>query len=280
MKGRAVLVLFSEVGMEITKAFEESVIEAVRSCKSIMMRAFTVKEKGNSSNLVTSADTAVQEKLKELLGKILPQAGFLGEEAPADAKLGALYWVVDPIDGTSNFVRDMRLSAFSVALVENGEEVLGVVYNPFTDDLFWAAKGKGAYWNGKPLAVSRRDLGHAVIFTAFSVYEKKFAPQCMEVLRRLYPVCDDFRRLGAASLELCYLAAGRAELYFEMRLFPWDWAAAAVILREAGGVIGTIPGERLLHDAPCLVLAANHAENFRVLQETVASVIPVRPYIK
>lgn len=256
----------------------EETIAAVRACRPIAEYPFTVSEKG-ASNLVTTADTAVQRALKEKLGFLLPEAAFLGEEAEStpDEKL---MWVVDPIDGTSNFVRDMRLSAFSVALVENGEEVLGVVYNPFTDDLFWAAKGKGAYWNGKPLAVSRRDLGYAVIFTAFSVYEKKFAPQCMEVLRRLYPVCDDFRRLGAASLELCYLAAGRAELYFEMRLFPWDWAAAAVILREAGGVIGTIPGERLLHDAPCLVLAANHAENFRVLQETVATVVPVRPYIK
>ena len=265
--------------MQITQTFLQQVIAIVRACKPIMTGAFTVAEKGSASHLVTTADTGVQATLKDKLRQVLPQAAFLGEESD-DGGNEALMWVVDPIDGTSNFVRGMCLSAISVALVEAGEEVLGVVYNPFTEDLFSAVKGQGAYLNGTRLRVSDRDLAHSLFFTAFSVYEKQFAPQCMEVLRRLYPVCDDFRRLGAASLELCYLAAGRAELYFEMRLFPWDWAAAAVILREAGGVIGTIPGERLLHDAPCLVLAANHMENFRVLQETVASVIPVRPYIK
>lgn len=278
MKGRAVLVLFSEVGMEITKAFEESVVEAVRSCKSIMMRAFTVKEKGNSSNLVTSADTAVQEKLKGLLGKILPQAGFLGEEAPADAKLGALYWVVDPIDGTSDFARGMRLSAISVGLVEDEEEIFGVVYCPYTEEVFHAAKGQGAYCNQERIHVSQRDFRHALLFTAFSVYEKRFAPQCEKVLFELYPDLDDFRRLGTASLELCYLAAGRGELYFELRLFPWDWTAAAVIIREAGGCIGSIDSASLLHNAPTLVVAANNQENFLRLKQTVQKHVPALPY--
>ena len=264
--------------MQITQSFIEQVVEAVKSCKAIMTGAFTVMQKGNASNLVTTADTAVQARLKALLKAILPSAGFLGEESEEKEALGTRYWVVDPIDGTSNFVRGMRLSAISVALVEDGEEVLGVVYNPFTEDMFSAVKGQGAYWNGTRLHVSDRDFQHALFFTAFSVYEKRFAPQCMEVMRRIYPQCDDFRRIGTASLELCYLAAGRAELYFEIRLFPWDWSAAAVVVREAGGVVGTVPDERLRHDSPVILLAANSEENFRILQETVASVIPMRPY--
>ena len=263
--------------MEITQEFLQRVKDIVCSGKPIMTRTFTVAEKGTASNLVTTSDTAVQEMLKERLGELLPQAAFLGEESVSEVQ-EELMWVVDPIDGTSNFVRGMRLSAISVALVEDGEEVLGVVYNPFTEDMFSAVKGQGAYWNGTRLHVSDRDFQHALFFTAFSVYEKRFAPQCMEVMRRIYPQCDDFRRIGTASLELCYLAAGRAELYFEIRLFPWDWSAAAVAVREAGGVVGTVPDERLRHDSPVILLAANSEENFRILQETVASVIPMRPY--
>ena len=265
--------------MHITQTFLQQVIAIVRACKPIMTGAFTVAEKGSASNLVTTADTGVQATLKDKLRQLLPQAAFLGEESD-DGGNEALMWVVDPIDGTSNFVRGMCLSAISVALVEAGEEVLGVVYNPFTEDLFSAVKGQGAYLNGTRLRVSGRDLAHSLFFTAFSVYEKQFAPQCMEVLQRLYPRIDDFRRIVTASLALCYLAARRAELYFEIRLFPWDWSAAAVILREAGGVIGTVPNERLRHDSPVILLAANSQENFRILQETVAEVIPVRPYTK
>ena len=116
--------------MEITREFAESVIAAVKSCKSIMMDSFTVSEKDGASNLVTTADTSVQSRLRTLLGEILPQAGFLGEESPDVTALGNIYWVVDPIDGTSNFARGMRLSAISVGLVEDEEEIFGVVYNP------------------------------------------------------------------------------------------------------------------------------------------------------
>ncbi len=264
--------------MQITGEFIQKVCGAVKACKPIMMGEFTVAEKGTVSNLVTTADTSVQAHLKELLAQILPQAGFLGEESPANAALGALYWVVDPIDGTSNFARGMRLSVISVALVEDEEEVFGMVYSPYSEEVFYAAKGQGAYLNGSRIGVSERDFRHALIFTAFSVYEKKYAPLCENVLRELYPELDDFRRLGTAALELCYLAAGRGELYFELRLFPWDWAAAAVILREAGGVIGTIDSARLRHNAPSLVLAANNAANFDRLRQTVQGHIPELPY--
>ena len=264
--------------MEITREFAESVIAAVKSCKSIMMDSFTVSEKDGASNLVTTADTAVQSRLRTLLGEILTQAGFLGEESPDVTALGNIYWVVDPIDGTSNFARGMRLSAISVGLLEDEEEIFGVVYNPYAEELFCAAKGQGAYLNGERIRVSERDFSHSLIFTAFSLYQKAYAPLCESALAELYPECDDFRRLGSAALELCALAAGRGELYFEIRIFPWDWAAAAVIIREAGGTIGTIDGERLRHDAPVLLLAANSDENFRTLKRTVQKHIPKLPY--
>lgn len=264
--------------MHITEGFVRQVIAAVKSCKKIMTEPFTVSEKGGVSNLVTTADTSVQARLKMLLSEILPQAGFLGEESKDALTNDALFWVVDPIDGTSNFARGMRLSVISVALVEDGEEIFGVIYHPYSEELFWAAKGQGAYLNGERLHVSSRDFSRALLFTAFSVYKKEYAGLCESVLHDLFCGIDDFRRLGTAALELSYLAAGRAELYFELRLFPWDWAAAAVIIREAGGVIGTIDGEYLRHDAPSLVLAANNRENFDKLKAAVQARIPNLPY--
>ena len=160
--------------MEISINLAEKVASAVRSCKPLMMQKFSVSEKGSASNLVTTADTAVQERLRALLGKILPQAGFLGEESPEYTQ-GELYWVVDPIDGTTNFVRGMRLSVISVALVNNNEEVLGVVYHPYSEELFSAVKGQGAFLNGKRIRVSERDFSHSLFFTAFSVYKKQYA---------------------------------------------------------------------------------------------------------
>lgn len=263
--------------MAVWNGLSKKVADAVKSCKPLMMQPFHVSEKGSVSNLVTTADTSVQERLRAALYEILPRAGFLGEETQ-ETITSESYWVVDPIDGTSNFVRGMRMSVISVALVEHGEEVLGVIYDPYTEDVFSAEKGSGAYRNGTRLCVSDRDFSHALFFTAFSVYEKKYAHACQSVLADVYAQCDDFRRLGTAALELCCLAGGQGELYFEMRLFPWDWAAAAVILREAGGVIGTIDGETLRHDRPSLVLAANSEENFSKLKMLVEKHIPRLPY--
>ncbi len=255
----------------------EQVIDAVRNCKKIAEAQFTVSEKDGASNLVTTADVEVQRYLEKSLSEILPRAAFLGEEKPDYLSEGT-FWVVDPIDGTSNFVRGMGLSAFSVALIDNGEAVLGVVYNPFTDDLFYAEKGKGAFLNGSPITVSDRDFSHSVIFTAFSLYEKSLAEPCRNILAELYPHCDDFRRLGSAALELCYLAAGRGELYFEIRVFPWDWAAAGVIIREAGGIIGTVHFDDVRYDRPIIIIAANNPQNYDRLRETVRRHIPDMPY--
>lgn len=263
--------------MIISKELSNAVIGAVRSCQPLMMQPFSVAEKGSASDLVTSADRAVQERLRVLLGEILPQAGFLGEESH-DRVQGGLFWLVDPIDGTSNFVHGMHMSAISVALIQGGEELLGVVYDPYAQEVFSACKGHGAFCNGERIRVSARDFSHALFYTAFSVYRKQYASVCEQILSDVFLRIDDFRRLGSAALELCHLAAGRGELYFELRLFPWDWSAAAVILREAGGVIGTIDGECLHHDRPSLVIAANNTENFSELRDAVARRIPKVPY--
>lgn len=258
------------------KTLLQKVMDVVRKTKQIVTMPFDVEEKDGASNLVTTVDCAVQQYLKTELSKVLPEADFLGEEDPHFVENG-MFWVVDPIDGTSNFVRGMNLSAISVALVENGEGVLGVVYNPFTDEMFYAVKGGGAFLNGTPIRVTDKDLSYSLLFTAFSLYNKNLAEPCEKVLWELYPKCDDFRRLGSAAIELCYIAAGRAELYFEMRVFPWDWAAAGVVLKEAGAFVGTLH-QPLRYDKPIILIVGNTEENYQAVASTVLKHVPVLPY--
>ena len=236
--------------------------------------SFSVEEKeGESWNIVTSADVAVQDYLQKELLALIPGAGFQGEENHQQDIAKEVCWIVDPIDGTTNFARGMQQSGISVGLREGSELVLGVVYNADLDDMFWATKGNGAYLNGRKLSVSNKDFAHSIICTAMSLYRKSYAKMCSDVLLETYGQCADFRRFGVASLELCYLAAGRVDTFFELRLFPWDFAAAAVILREAGGIISTMVWDNgparlssdMILDAPSPIIAANSEANLKKL---------------
>ena len=236
--------------------------------------SFSVEEKeGESWNIVTSADVAVQDYLQKELLALIPGAGFQGEENHQQDIAKEVCWIVDPIDGTTNFARGMQQSGISVGLREGSELVLGVVYNADLDDMFWATRGNGAYLNGKKLSVSNKDFAHSIICTAMSLYRKSYAKMCSDVLLETYGQCADFRRFGVASLELCYLAAGGVDTFFELRLFPWDFAAAAVILREAGGIISTMVWDNgparlspdMILDAPSPIIAANSEENLKKL---------------
>jgi len=236
--------------------------------------SFSVEEKeGESWNIVTSADVAVQDYLQKELLTLIPGAGFQGEENHQQDIAKEVCWIVDPIDGTTNFARGMQQSGISVGLREGSELVLGVVFNADLGDMFWATKGNGAYLNGKKLSVSNKDFAHSIICTAMSLYRKSYAKMCSDVLLETYGQCADFRRFGVASLELCYLAAGRVDTFFELRLFPWDFAAAAVILREAGGIISTMVWDNgparlspdMILDAPSPIIAANSEGNLKKL---------------
>ncbi len=249
---------------------------------SVLMKnnRFEVKTKDSPVNLVTDMDVAVEKFLREALEKAVPGIGFIGEEEDASAgALEAEYTaVVDPIDGTTNFVRGMPLSVISVALLKRGAPYIGVVYNPYTDELFYAERGCGAYQNGRAIHVSARPLNEACYFTAWSLYKKEYAPPCFDLCQDIYYDIGDIRRLGVCALELCYLAAGRGELYFEIRVFPWDFAAAQLILTEAGGFIGTVDYDAPIYTRPQPILAANSAENFEYLKNKVKKHVPHIPY--
>ena len=257
----------------------EQMINIVREASALMKREnIDIEQKGSESNFVTSADVNVQMFLKEKLLELLPESSFVGEEGDEQFADTEYIWVVDPIDGTSNFIRDLGLSAISVGLLKNRKPYMGVVYQPYRDEMFAAEIGKGATLNGKPIHVSDRDFKHSHLCSAMSLYNKEYAPPCFRIIERVYAESDDLRRLGSASVELAYLAAGRVELYFEIRLFPWDVAGAIPIIIEAGGFVHLMFEEELPLDRPIAVLAANSKESLERLKQIAYEELPKKPY--
>lgn len=255
----------------------QKVIGIVRDASKLMKRDFEVNLKGNDSNYVTSADVDVQRFLKERLTELIPGSAFVGEEGD-ECEQGEYTWIVDPIDGTSNFIRDIGASAISVGLLKEGKPYIGVVYEPSRDEMFWAEIGKGAYLNGERIKVSERDFKHSHLCAAMSLYNKNYAKPCFNIIERVYHEADDLRRLGSAAIEMVYLAAGRVELYFEIRLFPWDIAAAIPIINEAGGKVELMFEETIPLDRPVGVIAANSETNFVKLKKIVYEELPSLPY--
>lgn len=257
----------------------EQVKEVVKAASKLMLvKEKIITQKGNESNFVTNADVNVQKYLTEKLQEVLPGSVVFGEENETNPKDGENIWIVDPIDGTSNFIRDLGLSAISVGLMTQGELSMGVIYQPYRDEMYWAEKGKGAFLNGKQIHVSERDFRHSHLCSAMSLYDKSLAKPCFNIIEKVYHETDDLRRLGSAATELAYLAAGRVELYFEIRLSAWDVAAAIPIIREAGGYVECLYQDTLPLDKPHALIAANSEENFAKLKRIVTEELTEMPY--
>ena len=245
------------------------VIDIVRDAAKLAVGArFTTENKGDVANVVTSADIAVQKFLKEKLQALIPHCGFWGEESDARELDGEYLWIVDPIDGTMNFTRALQNSAISVALQRKGITILGVVYNFFTDDLYCAELGKGAFNNGTPIHVSQRPFAEGLLCTAFSAYKKEYSQICFDIAAELFPKCNDVRRLGSCAMELCYIASGKCDFYFELGISSWDSAAGELILHEAGGSTYRFFEEKFLQK-PLPLIASNNVKNLEIIREVV-----------
>ena len=248
------------------------------AAKLMSHEGFNVMHKGTVANLVTSSDIAVQHFLTERLAALLPGSGFLCEEEDVEELSHEYVWIIDPIDGTANYARGLSDCAISVGLEHNGEIIAGVVYSPDRGELYTAEKGRGAFCNGKPIHVTRRPFEEGIICTAMSTYRKEFAKACSDIIFDVFMECNDFRRFGAASVELCLIASGYADLYFEMRLQPWDYAASSLILQEAGGTICDFDGAFPSLRKASLVLAATSENGLSRLLDAVHRHLPALPY--
>lgn len=188
------------------------------------------------NNLVSYVDKQAEEQLVAGLRKILPEAGFVTEEETDTTKGERYNWIVDPLDGTTNFTHGLPAYAVSVGLMDGDEVVAGVVYDPNRDECFWAYKGGGAYCNDTQIKVSEAPaLKDALVATGFPYYEFNQTQQYLQVLGSFMGKSHGVRRLGSAALDLVYVAIGRFEGFFEFNLNAWDVAGGAIIVQEAGG---------------------------------------------
>lgn len=240
----------------------KQITDAVRACGEIILHADRSKscidEKAGHANFVTTYDKKVQQELQEKLLQILPEAVFVGEEEDIHASIAEGYaFIVDPIDGTTNFIKDYHVSAISVGLARDGERYLGVVYNPYLNEMFTAVKGQGACLNGEPIHVSSEPLHNGIVLFGTAPYYEELSRKSFKMAYDYFKKALDIRRSGSAALDLCSVAAGRAEVFFELRLSPWDFAAGSLIVEEAGGKVTTVEGEPLSLHAPCSLLATN-----------------------
>lgn len=196
-----------------------------------------IQKKPGTANFVTEYDLSTQRFLKNALSSAVPGASFMGEE-DADAHLSdGLCFIVDPIDGTTNFMRSLSCSMVSVALAQEKQVRYAVLYNPYTDELFTAEAGGGAFLNGHPIQVSRRPLGDGIVVFGTAPYYRELTPALFSKLPAVLERCLDLRRSGSSCFDLCNVAAGRTEFFFEMMLSPWDYAAGSLLIREAGGIV-------------------------------------------
>jgi myo-inositol-1(or 4)-monophosphatase len=194
--------------------------------------------------MVSDADRAAEEAISSLLRAERPDDGLLGEEGMSASGSSGRRWVVDPLDGTTNYLYRYRAWAVSIALEDSEGALVGVVHDALNGETFRAARGEGAELNGAPIHVRDvEDLGRALVATGFG-YDPDVRRGQAEVLSRVLPHVRDVRRAGAAALDLCHVAAGRLDGYYERGINHWDWAAGALIVEEAGGRVVPLAGGR------------------------------------
>ena len=229
-----------------------ALIEAAeRKAAELMLHAHGIlaETKSGRRDVVTEYDRRVQALLMQQLEDGVPGAHFFCEEMQERDRLDAQQlFIIDPIDGTMNFVHGFHHSCISVAYAEHGTVMIGAVYNPYMDEMFTAVKGQGALLNGRPIHVADADLAESVVCYGTSPYDASLADRTFDIARRLFSASLDLRREGSAALDLCTVAAGRAGLYFELQTSLWDYAAGALIVQESGGICTRTDGSPLPAD--------------------------------
>ena len=233
----------------LTESLVEETIQAVQeagACLSDPTALRCVRTKGET-DYVTNVDLVVQELLRERLAALAPDVQFMGEEQDnTGLDWSRPCWILDPVDGTTNLIHNFRHSAISLALSEAGQILFGVVYNPYSGECFTAQRGQGAFCNGSPIRVSSADrLEDSLLSVGTVPGRRELADTAFRQMRALYDRCQDVRRNGCASLDLCWVACGRLDGYVELSLQPWDYAAGRLLVEEAGGRVTAPDGSPL-----------------------------------
>ncbi|MFA5499699.1 MAG: inositol monophosphatase family protein [Candidatus Omnitrophota bacterium] len=243
------------------------VLKAGKYLKDNSRKIKKISYKG-AINLVTNVDHEVEDILIGSLRSAFPEIGVLSEESGKIDYGPGLAWVIDPIDGTTNFAHGFPFYAISVALEKAGKPILGIVYNPEHNEFFYAEKGKGAFLNGKSIKVStQKYLKKSLLMTGFSYKLGKSMEENLVHFRHFLMSSQALRRAGCASLDLCYVACGRLEGFWELDLFPWDTAAGWLIVKEAGGEVTDFTGKQYCHNSN-KILATNgeiHKQMIKIL---------------
>jgi myo-inositol-1(or 4)-monophosphatase len=192
----------------------------------------------SKNDFLTYVDETSEKKIIEIIHKNFPDHEIFAEETGLKKQDSHYRWIIDPLDGTKNYISGIPIFSISIALQYKNEIILGVVYDPVQNEMFHAEKNKGAFLNGNPIKVnSKTDLENSLLATGFPFKYKKYLPLYMDCFEDLFLHCTSIRRLGSAALDLAYVAAGRFEGFWELGLSPWDIAAGAIIIKEAGGTI-------------------------------------------
>ena len=244
--------------MELLNQICQVVLQAGKIMLSAGDIGSVTRQKSSAADLVTAYDVEIENFLKAELLRLLPGSIFYGEEEKEkqDPLKGWAY-IVDPIDGTANFTRNFSQSAISAALLFDGVPEYAVVLDPYRQELYTAKRGCGAFCNGQSIHVSTRPLKEGIFGMGTSPYNLSLHKKTLEITEKLWNRSCDFRRMGAAVPDLCALACGRLDAFFECQLSPWDYAAGSLLIEEAGGHISTLEGDPLPYNAKCSVWAAN-----------------------
>ena len=212
------------------------------------------------ADYVTEVDYTVQQFIRTQLEKKYPQIQFLSEEKTNDEiDRSGMVWVLDPVDGTTNLIHDYHASVISLALMHNGIVIMGMIYDPYMDEMFYARKGQGSYCNGRRISVSQAaSMEESMIAIGTSPYYKEMAETNFGIFQAVFQDCQDIRRSGSAARDLAYVACGRLDGYFERNLKIWDYAAGMLLVREAGGVVRDYAGQDADTNMVGDILAANN----------------------
>jgi len=237
-------------------------IEAARAAAEILTENFgkihagDIREKGQN-DFLTFVDEAAEQTIIGMIQQAYPAHAILAEESGHSDRISEYQWIIDPLDGTKNYISGIPVFAVSIGLRYRGQMQLGVVHDPVRGDIFHAVRGQGAYHDGRPMKVSKRsELSACLIATGFPFKRKEILADYLQSFKDIFLNCSGVRRMGAAALDMAYLADGRFDAFWEVGLSPWDMAAGSLLIHEAGGTLSDFWGrDRYLENG--YILASN-----------------------